>query len=380
MSRVHHFVSISGGKDSAATACKAKERAERKGYDVRYLWCDTGNEHPITVDYIGTMERQLGIRIERITGYIVPGLMDQAAFDRRRENIQRDWSRERRSIVHDVECRRRRAAIPPLRKGCRHNPERTAALKAWMHRCECPETVWAPLPQDVIDRALEVLSGPTGHPMLDVALLHGLFPSSQRQFCTTETKILPIFHVLASLWRAGDTTVSWVGERAEESKRRAAKPPIERERQEDGWAVTYRPIFRWTAAETFEIARRHGLEPNPLYLNGMGRVGCMPCINVGKNELREIALRFPDQIDRIEAWEAIAKLTSRRAASFGLPPTLLAMADLPGGAAENAPGIREHVEWAKTTRGGRQRDLLFAIEAAEHADGATCSSRYGLCE
>lgn len=375
-----HFVSISGGKDSAATACVAIERAERRGHRLRFLWCDTGNEHPSTVDYIGKMEQRLGIQIERLTGYIVPGLMDQAAFDRRRENIQRDWSRERRSIVHDSDCRRRRSAIPAIRKGCRHNPERASALKAWAQQCECPETVWAPLPQAVIDLALQVLSGPTGKPLLDIALLHGLFPSSQRQFCTTETKILPIFHVLGEHWRIGETTISWVGERAAESKRRAAKRLIERERQDSAWAVTYRPIFRWTAEQAFEAARRHGLEPNPLYLQGMGRVGCMPCVNVGKQELREIALRFPEEIDRIEAWENVAKLTSRRAASFGLPPTLLAMADLPGGAEANRPGIREHVEWAKTSRGGRQRDLIAAIEAAEHADFASCSSRYGLCE
>jgi Lon protease-like protein len=34
----------------------------------------------------------------------------------------------------------------------------------------------------------------------------------------------------------------------------------------------------------------------------MGRVGCMPCINCRKDELREIALRFPETIERIERW------------------------------------------------------------------------------
>lgn len=373
---LRHYVSISGGKDSAAVACLAEERkAKVPGFNPRYLFCDTGNEHPITIDHVGEIGHTLGIEIETLTGYMVPGLMDQAAFDRRRANIQRDWSKEKRSTLHSDECRQRRAAIPPLRKGCRANPARVEALKVWARQCDCPETVWPALPQEIIDLALSVLQGPSGFPYLDMVLLHGLFPSSERQFCTTETKLLPIFHVLGEDWRAGRSTISWVGERASESKRRAAKPPIEREWQESAWAVTYRPIFRWSALDTFAIAKRHGLKPNPLYLMGMGRVGCMPCINAGKMELREIASRFPGEIDRIEAWERLAGLVSRRAAT----------SDLPGGMEMNEHGIREHVEWSKTSRGGRQRDLLFALDAIEHkeaAEGGTlvCTSQYGLCE
>lgn len=60
-----------------------------------------------------------------------------------------------------------------------------------------------------------------------------------------------------------------------------------------------------------------GIEPNPLSSQGMSRVGCMPCINCKKDELREIALRFPEVIDRISRWEQIvAQAAKRGAASF----------------------------------------------------------------
>jgi len=40
-----------------------------------------------------------------------------------------------------------------------------------------------------------------------------------------------------------------------------------------------------------------GIKPNPLYSQGMGSSRCMPCINCRKDELREIALRFPEAFD-----------------------------------------------------------------------------------
>ena len=36
---------------------------------------------------------------------------------------------------------------------------------------------------------------------------------------------------------------------------------------------------------------------------GMGRVGCMPCINCRKDELLEISKRFPEVIERITRFQ-----------------------------------------------------------------------------
>jgi hypothetical protein len=100
----------------------------------------------------------------------------------------------------------------------------------------------------------------------------------------------------------------------------------------------------------------------------MGRVGCMPCINARKGEIREIAMRFPDQIDRIAEWERIVGLTSK----CGNSTFFTSRGD--NETAYEKGNIRAIVEWSKTTHGGKTMDL-FADE-----DAPACSSAYGLCE
>ena len=134
----------------------------------------------------------------------------------------------------------------------------------------------------------------------------------------------------------------------------------------------HRPIAAWTAAQTFEIAQRHGIEPNPLYRMGMGRVGCMPCINCGKDEIAEIATRFPEVIDRIRRWEAIVSRASKRLLStFFFFDHADGWTNAEHAAANN---IDQAVAWSKTSHGGRQFDLTRLLGSA------TCSSKYGLCE
>ena len=67
------------------------------------------------------------------------------------------------------------------------------------------------------------------------------------------------------------------------------------------------PRLRWTAADCFDAHRIAGLEPNPLYTQGMSRVGCMPCINANKPELQQIGRRFPDHIARIVTESYVAR-------------------------------------------------------------------------
>jgi len=85
--------------------------------------------------------------------------------------------------------------------------------------------------------------------------------------------------------------LQWLGIRAEESANRAKQPRFNR--HESGCQV-WRPIFDWTVQQVWDQHRKHGIKPNPLYALGMGRVGCMPCINCRKSELRNIADLFPD--------------------------------------------------------------------------------------
>ncbi|WP_268957795.1 phosphoadenosine phosphosulfate reductase domain-containing protein [Paenibacillus albicereus] len=169
--------------------------------------------------------------------------------------------------------------------------------------------------------------------------------------------------VYMPLLEAGHHVVSWQGVRAQESPARAKL--TEREATPEGYEI-YRPILLWTVEDVFAMHDKHGIKPNPLYKQGMGRVGCMPCINCGKQELYEIARRYPTEIERIAAWEGIVAQASKRGGSTFFPT-----------ANGHGEGIHDEVAWSRTAYGGKNYDLFKAME---FEDVPTCSSQYGLCE
>lgn len=87
----------------------------------------------------------------------------------------------------------------------------------------------------------------------------------------------------------------------------------------------------------------------------------MPCIFTSKSDLAQIAVRFPEVIDKVEKWENIVGACAHRGKSNFL--------SYGGG------NIREMVDWSKTVIGGRQYKL-FGLGN----DLPACSSEYGLCE
>lgn len=56
MSEVINVIGISGGKDSTATALYAFENIEEP---LRFVFCDTGLESPITYEYIEYLDGKL---------------------------------------------------------------------------------------------------------------------------------------------------------------------------------------------------------------------------------------------------------------------------------------------------------------------------------
>ncbi len=345
---IHHIVSMSGGKDSLACYLLALER----GKPFRALSADVGNESPRWREYVES--------IGRITGgpdveIIQADFSDR--FEERRLAIARDW------------------ATPLVRK--RHLAECKARPYAERKNCDCPVNVAPAVPPERIAQAIEAMQ-PTGNPFLDLCLLKGRFPGAMSRFCTDDLKLKPMMEIKQPLLDAGESIVSWIGERADESKARAKKPMLERIRHQSGACeILYRPIHGWTAEQTFELAKRHGMPPNPLYLQGMKRVGCFTCIMAGKEEIKEWAVRFPEAVDRIEEWERLVTLTSRR---WGA--TFFCAKVIPGEDPVRA-NIRNVVRWANSGKGGnwQQFDFVGQMEAQEAADaGLQCKSSYGLCE
>jgi 3'-phosphoadenosine 5'-phosphosulfate sulfotransferase (PAPS reductase)/FAD synthetase len=314
----YNVISVSGGKDSTATLLVAFERCPRKS--IVPIFCDTGNEHTEVYGYLDYLEHSLGIKIHRLRSDFAEQIAAKRAFIARDQRTGRD-SHERR-----------------LR---------------WSNKAK--------------RRALAALA-PTGNPFLDLCLWKGRFPSRRAQFCTEELKRNEIVSFQLGLIDAGYSVISWQGIRREESQNRRDAKKIERIGPRM-WA--FRPLVDWTAEQVFEQHRKSGIAPNPLYRQGMTRVGCMPCINVNKHELREIAARFPEHIDRIVRWEAIVSQASKRGFS-----TLMHKQKASGTPREifERESILEHVAWAKTTRGGKQFDLF------NDAGATACASTYGLCE
>lgn len=284
---------------------------EREMPNLSAVFADTGHEHPMTYEYVDYLEQETGVAITRVKASFA------AQIAKKREFIVANW------------------------------------------------------PEDRIERALELLV-PTGIPMLDLCLWKGRMPSTKARFCTQELKVLPILkRVLIPKLKEFGKVWSWQGVRAGESRARAKLPVIDR----DGdlpRIYNYRPILSWSSAEVFEMHAKHGIKPNPLYKLGMNRVGCMPCIHSRKSELAEISRRFPEEIDRVAQWEALVSQVSKMGSTTWINTAAHSKTD---DSHYTTHGIHEAARWAKTTRGGKQFDLLNEAEEIP-----SCRSAYGLCE
>lgn len=308
-----NVVSVSGGKDSTALLLLAIERGTE---NLQAVFADTGHEHPTTYEYV-----------QYLNDKVYPIRTVKADFSadiaRKREYVATKWREQG-------------------------------------------------IDEDKVLRALAALH-PTGNPFLDLCLWKGRFPSTKARFCSEELKRNPIIEqVQMPLLDEGYTVWSWQGVRADESAARRNLPELQ---DEGGGLWSYRPILAWTAQDCFDMHRKHGIKHNPLYEQGMGRVGCMPCIHARKDELLEISKRFPDEIERVAAWEQEVALASKR----GMATFFSAVQDDPAAKGKEIThenfGIWRTVEWSKTSRGGKQLDMLRV-----NNDGPLCSSIYGLCE
>lgn len=324
---VINVCSMSGGKDSLAQRLLAREA----GVETLSAFADTGHEHPETIEYLDYLENILG-PIHRV----------KADFTRQIEG-KRKFIAEKWPITLVTECGM--------------SNEQAA---------------------DTVALALDTLK-PTGNPFLDLCMWKGRFPSTKARFCTFELKHEPMkVQIIDPLLADGKEVISWQGVRAQESPARALLAEWECGLDIGKGLNIYRPILHWTHEEVFALAKRHGIKPNPLYEQGCSRVGCMPCIHARKSELAEIFSRWPDEIARVARWEKLVAACSRRGNSTFFPST-----QDPRKSEKRiefisveSHGIKTYRDWALTTRGGSQFDLL-----AESKDHSVCNSVYaGVCE
>lgn len=130
----------------------------------------------------------------------------------------------------------------------------------------------------------------------------GMFPSRLTRWCTSKLKLEVMQKHIERRVDQGDDVVNAVGIRREESDARA--DAAEWEWQKDFGCEVWRPLVDWSLQDVIDIHARHGLAPNPLYLRGLGRVGCFPCIFAKKDEIRILAEMSPARIERIRELES----------------------------------------------------------------------------
>ncbi len=319
-----HLVSVSGGKDSTATLAMAIELHGPE--NVIAAFADTGNEHELTYEYVRYLEQVAGVPFKWL----------------RADFTEWWWSR------------------------------RTYVAEQWAK----PHRDWPTgVPQQIIDRVLAVLDkGPTGNPYLDLCIIKGRFPSRKAQFCTQYLKTEPLTEYAMELIEKAGSVWSWQGIRLDESHSRRSRLQgsgacVRGFEVVGGGLYVHRPILRWKAADVFDAHRAAGFKPNPLYSLGADRVGCMPCINAGKDEILNISKRFPQHIDRIVEWENVVSLVSKRSSAtfFAAPGE--------NETARERGNVRKVVEWSQTQRGSKTMDWIRVFEEPK-----ACASSFGLCE
>lgn len=394
-------VNYSGGKDSTATLAIANHLF---GDKVHAVMSDTDNEHSYTIDYARNIHEQIGCKPVQV----VKKIYTQADFDKRREAVKKSWSKKQTIRIGKY----RGIVMPSLARSD------TVFGRTWLKTAER----WGIEFETPLDACLSALK-PSGNSFLDAALLHGKFPQLRDRFCTEELKIRAAFDgTIKPLIDDGEIVVQWSGVRGDESEKRARYPRFSTDLRDSDYLYNFLPIQKWTAADVFALHKYFGVKPNPLYLEGCGRVGCMNCILSNKEEICETAARWPEHIEKHYQWELQVRLTSRwvhwmsvgefsqkwmrselgyREVIIGTdeyddpivkryPINLGGDIKLRNLAPEiqhidwssfygprgnmGSPSAYDVLNWARTGRGGQVYDLVKAS-----IDTDSCASKYGLC-
>ena len=175
--------------------------------------------------------------------------------------------------------------------------------------------------------------------MADLAKKKSRWPSSQRRFCTSELKTIPMIDYI--LDEVNDDILIIQGIRASESAKRAemskqctyfkyyvqpygkdkhGKDKFHTYRRKDVLAFRekhaddlLRPVFDWSAQQVIDYILENGVQPNPLYRMGYKRVGCYPCVMASQQDIYNISVQDTERINYI------AKLEQRLNSSFFSP-------------------------------------------------------------
>lgn len=252
-----------------------------------------------------------------------------------------------------------------------------------------------------------------GMTFYDLAVAKKRFPFRKARFCTSWLKVIPSRdYVLNELLAEYDQVLLLTGE----TKREGHIGNNRGEMGETSWAEDYacwshRPIYHWKLEDIWEIHKKylslsgvldiisndtsmskenkeelivrmekHRIPRNPLYDIGAVRVGCFPCINSRKAEIRAMARFRPERIDYLRNQERMVGEDRGDGISTFFARNTVPLAHRTKeiktvkGEKMLVCTIDDVVQWAKTKYGGKQfeMDLYFEDEGGSCSIGGYC--------
>jgi 3'-phosphoadenosine 5'-phosphosulfate sulfotransferase (PAPS reductase)/FAD synthetase len=222
--------------------------------------------------------------------------------------------------------------------------------------------------------------------MIDLAMKKKRFPSTNARFCTEELKSKPaIDYVLEQ----EDNLIIIEGIRRNESLSRSKmqeqctyfkhyfEPMLNgktfsyRKKDVIRWISRYnadkiRPVFSWTSQDVIDYIIANGQQPNWLYYQGFGRVGCFPCIMSRMREVKLIIDNWSKQ------WWMLKDAEQLVGTSF-FPPDYIPKRFQTGMTSNGSSFCTVEDVEKYLSRNDAQMDLF-----EDETPG--CMSMYGLCE
>ena len=256
------------------------------------------------------------------------------------------------------------------------------------------------------------------HPPLDfwqLAYKKRRFPGAKRRFCTQHLKLIPSARYINELEDSRGKVLLLSGTRRAEGKAHNNRGNLEVWHwNEFLTADQYLPVYEMSIEQVWGLHQAHlqldwvvsivandpymrtdhkeqlisrleahGIPRNPLYDMQAQRVGCFPCVNSRKSEIRAMATFRPERITFIDEKEKWMGERSRFGFSSFFPAktvpvehrTVHVIRD--DGVEWQVCDIHDVVRWSKTKWGGKQ--FSFDFEAFYDEMPLACDYR-GLCE
>lgn len=217
---------------------------------------------------------------------------------------------------------------------------------------------------------------------MELARWKGRFPSRKARFCTQFLKVIPTREDVMALIRADHDVIVHSGVRAGESPDRAKL--VERGFDDMFGCTVNRPLLRKSLQDVFDLHKRYGMPLNPLYSYGFTRVGCFPCINSKKKEIKLISIHFPERIDQLRDQELDPKFGRGISTFFHartVPKRFRSRTIRTKDGREVAIcTIDDVVRWSHTLKGGKEKTPVLFEDFYEDDKTLVCPSGQGMCE